>query len=132
MKHFALHSDQSYLLLVWQALLYFQRALKLDTHFLSAWTLMGHEYVEIQNCAAAIGETFTARSDPGFIENYGIFGSLILIVVKCCYLYTCYLQMHTAGLSISIQRISELGMAWVRLMKCFRCLHLLCTTLEGS
>ncbi|GMH36425.1 hypothetical protein BSKO_04293 [Bryopsis sp. KO-2023] len=37
-----------------KALLYFKRALRLDSHFLSALTLMGHEYVEIQNCAAAI------------------------------------------------------------------------------
>lgn len=39
-----------------KAILYFQRALKLDSKFLSAWTLMGHEYVEVRNYAAAIGE----------------------------------------------------------------------------
>ena len=38
-----------------QAVLYFRRALRLDRHYLSAWTLMGHEYVELKNPPAAIG-----------------------------------------------------------------------------
>ena len=38
-----------------QAVLYFQRALKQDRRFLNAWTLMGHEYVEMKNPPAAIG-----------------------------------------------------------------------------
>ena len=33
---------------------YFQRALKLDATYLSAWTLMGHEYVEMKNPNAAV------------------------------------------------------------------------------
>jgi len=37
-----------------KAVLYFRRALKLDSHFLSAWTLMGHEFVELKNTAAAV------------------------------------------------------------------------------
>ncbi|PRQ75797.1 hypothetical protein AAT19DRAFT_12819 [Rhodotorula toruloides] len=37
-----------------KAILYFRRALKLDWNYLSAWTLMGHEYVEIKNTNAAI------------------------------------------------------------------------------
>jgi hypothetical protein len=40
----------------WQAVLYFRRALKLNRHYLSAWTLMGHEYVELKNPPAAIGK----------------------------------------------------------------------------
>lgn len=52
-----------------QALLYFQRALKLDSHFLSAWTLMGHEYVEIQNCAAAIGENLNSHPDFSLLQR---------------------------------------------------------------
>ena len=34
--------------------LYFARALRLDRRFLSAWTLMGHEYVELKQTEAAI------------------------------------------------------------------------------
>ncbi|XP_064638455.1 cell division cycle protein 23 homolog [Lineus longissimus] len=37
-----------------KAVLYFQRALKLNAHYLSAWTLMGHEYMEMKNSSAAI------------------------------------------------------------------------------
>ena len=38
-----------------QSVQYFQRALKLNKRCLSAWTLMGHEYLELKNPAAAIG-----------------------------------------------------------------------------
>lgn len=34
----------------------FRRALRLNPRYLSAWTLMGHEYVELKNAPAAIGE----------------------------------------------------------------------------
>jgi len=37
-----------------KAVMYFRRALNLDRTFLSAWTLMGHEYVEMKNTHAAI------------------------------------------------------------------------------
>lgn len=37
-----------------KAVLYFRRALTLDRNFQSAWTLMGHEYVELRNTHAAI------------------------------------------------------------------------------
>ncbi|CAN0500210.1 unnamed protein product, partial [Discosporangium mesarthrocarpum] len=37
-----------------KAVLYFLRALRLDRMFLSAWTLMGHEFVEMRNPGAAI------------------------------------------------------------------------------
>ena len=37
-----------------KAVMYFRRALTLDHNFLSAWTLMGHEYVEMKNTHAAI------------------------------------------------------------------------------
>ena len=30
-----------------RAVTYFRRALKLNQHFLSAWTLMGHEYAQL-------------------------------------------------------------------------------------
>ncbi|KAF4359176.1 hypothetical protein F8388_005285, partial [Cannabis sativa] len=37
-----------------KSVLYFERALKLDKNYLSAWTLMGHEYVEMKNTPAAV------------------------------------------------------------------------------
>ena len=37
-----------------KAVTYFQRALKLNPDYLSAWTLMGHEFIELKNTNAAI------------------------------------------------------------------------------
>lgn len=37
-----------------KAVTYFRKALKLDRSYLAAWTLMGHEYVELKNTHAAI------------------------------------------------------------------------------
>ena len=37
-----------------RSITYFQRALKLNRNIVSAWTLMGHEYVELRNTSAAI------------------------------------------------------------------------------
>ncbi|XP_020537476.1 anaphase-promoting complex subunit 8 isoform X2 [Jatropha curcas] len=37
-----------------KSVMYFRRALKLNKNYLSAWTLMGHEYVEMKNTPAAI------------------------------------------------------------------------------
>lgn len=37
-----------------KSVMYFRRALKLNRKYLSAWTLMGHEYVEMKNTPAAI------------------------------------------------------------------------------
>jgi anaphase-promoting complex subunit 8 len=37
-----------------KAVTYFQRALKLNPAYLQAWTLMGHEFMELKNSSAAI------------------------------------------------------------------------------
>lgn len=37
-----------------KAVIYFQRALKLNPQYLSAWTLIGHEFMEMKNTNAAI------------------------------------------------------------------------------
>ncbi|KAL1919350.1 uncharacterized protein VTP21DRAFT_2043 [Calcarisporiella thermophila] len=37
-----------------KAVVYFKRALKLNRNYLSAWTLIGHEYIEMNNTSAAI------------------------------------------------------------------------------
>jgi anaphase-promoting complex subunit 8 len=46
-----------------RAVVYFQRALRLDPKYLSAWTLMGHEYMELHNTAAAVQAYRTAGKD---------------------------------------------------------------------
>lgn len=54
--------------------LYFMRAIKLDKKFISAWTLMGHEYLETKNTSAAIESYRTAvDTDPtDFRAWYGL------------------------------------------------------------
>lgn len=47
-NYYALKSEHE------KAVMYFRRALTLDRNFLAAWTLMGHEYVEMKNTHAAI------------------------------------------------------------------------------
>jgi anaphase-promoting complex subunit 8 len=37
-----------------KAVKYFSRATQLDPNYLAAWTLMGHEYLEMKNSHAAI------------------------------------------------------------------------------
>lgn len=37
-----------------KSVVYFRRALKLNKNYLSAWTLMGHEYLEMKNTPAAV------------------------------------------------------------------------------
>lgn len=37
-----------------KAILSFQRAVKMNPSYVSAWTLMGHEYMEVKNTPAAI------------------------------------------------------------------------------
>jgi anaphase-promoting complex subunit 8 len=50
------------------------RAIKLDRNFISAWTLMGHEYLEMKNTSAAIESYRTAvDADPSdFRAWYGL------------------------------------------------------------
>lgn len=47
-NHYALREEHE------RAILYFKRATELDQAYLPAWTLMGHEYVEVKNSHAAI------------------------------------------------------------------------------
>lgn len=37
-----------------KAILSFQRAIKMNPSYVSAWTLMGHEYMEVKNYSATI------------------------------------------------------------------------------
>lgn len=57
-----------------KAVLYFKRAIKLNSKFLSAWTLMGHEFLELKNTAAAIEAYWSAIDiDPhDFRAWYGL------------------------------------------------------------
>jgi anaphase-promoting complex subunit 8 len=37
-----------------KAVTYFRKALKINRNFLAAWTLLGHEYLELKNTHAAV------------------------------------------------------------------------------
>jgi len=54
-----------------KAVQYFQRALKLDRSYLSAWTLMGHEFVVMKNTAAASDEAYRRAVDIS-PRDYGV------------------------------------------------------------
>lgn len=47
-NHYSLRAEHE------KAIKYFRRATQLDRTYLSAWTLMGHEYIEMKNSHAAI------------------------------------------------------------------------------
>ena len=47
-NHYSLRSEHE------KAIKYFRRAVQLDRTYLSAWTLMGHEFIELKNSNAAI------------------------------------------------------------------------------
>ena len=58
-----------------KAVTYFQRALQLNKKYLSAWTLMGHEYIELKNTSQAIKayrEAVKASGGRDFRAWYGI------------------------------------------------------------
>ena len=69
-----------------KAVTYFQRALKLNPNYLAAWTLMGHEFIELKNNNAAVqcyrhavGESVTEHFRS--INLKGL--RLIMIESKC-------------------------------------------------
>ncbi|CAK8565966.1 unnamed protein product [Lathyrus sativus] len=53
-----------------KAVVYFKRALKLNKNYLSAWTLMGHEFVEMKNTPAAVDAY--RRAVDGFVNQHRI------------------------------------------------------------
>jgi len=73
-----------------KAVLYFQRALKLNPGYLSAWTLMGHEYMELKQTSAAIQAyrqaigpfillTTTTAHSVGFCYNWPILSVVTMV-----------------------------------------------------
>jgi len=61
-----------------KAVLYFQRALKLNPNYLSAWTLMGHEYMELKQTSAAI---------QAYRQAIGLHVVTVFCPIHSCYLY---------------------------------------------
>ncbi|XP_037074889.1 cell division cycle protein 23 homolog [Pollicipes pollicipes] len=78
-----------------KAILYFQRALRLNSSYLAAWTLMGHEYLELKNTNAAI-QCYRQAIDVNRLDYrawYGL-GQMYEILKMPLYCQYYYKQAH--------------------------------------
>ena len=78
-----------------KAILYFQRALRLNASYLAAWTLMGHEYLELKNTNAAI-QCYRQAIDVNRLDYrawYGL-GQMYEILKMPLYCQYYYKQAH--------------------------------------
>lgn len=123
-NHFCLSSTGNYYSLRSQhekAALYFQRALKLNPRCLGAWTLMGHEYMEMKNTSAAIQ---AYRSDRKWRRTcFYCDGYLSVLFDKLTFCY-----VYTSGMPLKwTSAITGPGMAWAKHTRSSRCLFTVCT-----
>ena len=80
-----------------KAVVYFRRALTLDRNFLSAWTLMGHEYVEMKNTHAAI-ESYRRAVDVNRKDYRAWFGLGLTYEMLEMHLYSLFYLQRAASL----------------------------------
>lgn len=80
-----------------KAVIYFRRALTLDRNFLSAWTLMGHEYVEMKNTHAAI-ESYRRAVDVNRKDYRAWYGLGQTYEVLEMHLYALFYYQRAASL----------------------------------
>lgn len=80
-----------------KAVMYFRRALTLDRNFLSAWTLMGHEYIEMKNTHAAI-ESYRRAVDVNRKDYRAWYGLGQAYEVLDMSFYALYYYQRTAAL----------------------------------
>ena len=90
-NYYALKSEHE------KAVMYFRRALTLDRTFLSAWTLMGHEYVELKNTHAAI-ESYRRAVDVNRKDYRAWYGLGQTYEVLQMHLYALYYYQRAASL----------------------------------
>ena len=80
-----------------KAVMYFRRALTLDRNFLTAWTLMGHEYVEMKNTHAAI-ESYRRAVDVNRKDYRAWYGLGQTYEVLEMHLYALFYYQRAASL----------------------------------
>ena len=80
-----------------KAISYFRRALMLDRSFLSAWTLMGHEYIELKNTHAAI-ESYRRAVDVNRKDYRAWYGLGQTYEILEMHLYALFYYQRAAGL----------------------------------
>lgn len=99
-----------------KAVLYFRRCLRLNPQFLSAWTLMGHEYVEMKNTAAAI-ECYRRAVDANSRDYRAWYGLGQTYELLQMYLYASYYYRRACSLRPKDARM------WCALGTCFESLE---------
>lgn len=90
-NYYALKSEHE------KAVMYFRRALTLDRNFLAAWTLMGHEYVEMKNTHAAI-ESYRRAVDVNRKDYRAWYGLGQTYEVLEMHLYALFYYQRAASL----------------------------------
>lgn len=80
-----------------KAVIYFRRALRVDVAYQSAWTLLGHEYVELRNTGAAVEcyRRAVDANDRDYRAWYGLGQTYELLQM---YLYAMYYYRRAAAL----------------------------------
>ena len=99
-----------------RAVLYFRRALRLDRTCLSAWTLMGHEYIEMKNTAAAI-EAYRRAVDVNGRDYRAWYGLGQTYEILNMYFYALYYYRKAAVLRPRDARM------WIAIAQCYEKLN---------
>ncbi|KAK2155810.1 hypothetical protein LSH36_230g00037 [Paralvinella palmiformis] len=107
-----------------KGVLYFQRALKLNPNYLSAWTLMGHEYMELKNTNAAIQSyrTATEVNPRDYRAWYGLGQTYeILKMYSYCLYYYMKAQVLRPNDSRMVMALGEVYEKLDRLQEAKKC-----------
>ncbi|KAI3981796.1 hypothetical protein MKX01_027781 [Papaver californicum] len=98
--------------------MYFMRDLKLNKNYLSTWTLMGHEYVEMKNIRAAVYAYRKAMDINPCVIVPGMFGQAYEMM--CMPIYALY-YFHKSCIQVTL----GCGLPWLNVMRLnsFTCLR---------
>ncbi|KAI3985197.1 hypothetical protein MKX01_015131 [Papaver californicum] len=103
-----------------KSVMYFRRALKLNKNYLSAWTLMGHEYVEMKNTPAAV-DAYRRAVDINPCDYRAWYGLGQAYEMMCMPFYALYYFRKSVYLQPSDSRL------WIAMAQCYETeqLHML-------
>lgn len=87
-----------------KAVTYFLRALRLNKKYLSAWTLMGHEYVELRNTSAAV-QCYRQAVSVSSIDHRAWYGLGQIYEMLHLYQYGLYYYYKAASIRPSDARM---------------------------
>jgi len=99
-----------------RAVVYFKRALRLNRRYLSAWTLMGHEFVELKNTEAAI-EAYRSAVDINPRDYRAWYGLGQTYEILLMYFYALHYYRKATTLRPYDARM------WCALAGCYEKLH---------